>query len=75
MTTEHYCLLLIATVLLATNAFWLFTVWRLTDKLMSRNYFEFVSAENLRTTSKTKTHPEKNFSYDSQGEDLRALEF
>lgn len=44
----------LAVLLLASNAFWAYTVHKLINKLMSRNYFEFKDAE-LKTEEKPKT--------------------
>ncbi len=44
-------------LLLGTNVFWAITCFRLTDRLMSRNYQEFVQGERLKKPTNVSARP------------------
>lgn len=48
MTAEHLIILILGALFLITNLFWLIAVHRLLNKVMSRNYGDFIAAENLK---------------------------
>ena len=54
--SEFYAILHII-LLLGTNIFWALTCFRLTDRLMSRNYQEFVQGERLRKPTNVSAKP------------------
>lgn len=48
MTSEMIVLIMLCSLFLLTNLFWLVTVNKLINKIMSRSYGEFVQSENLK---------------------------
>ena len=50
--------IVLCSVLIATNALWAYLVFRLTDRLMSRNYMEFVQAKAYGRREPEKTAPD-----------------
>ena len=49
MSAEYFLLGLLSFTFLATNIFWARMVRDMTARLMSRNHYEFVQAEKLKT--------------------------
>lgn len=45
--------LVLSLLLVATNLFWAMLTLKLTNKLMSRSYYEYVQAENLKKPPKS----------------------
>ena len=48
--------IVLSVVLFATNIFWIFVVISLLNRLMSRNYTEFVMAEKLKKPKQEQVH-------------------
>lgn len=52
--SDGYVLILLSILLFVTNAFWAYNCMQLTNRLMSRNYFEFTQGKmNLKTKPQT----------------------
>lgn len=49
MSFEYFALGVLTVVLIASQVFWMKLVINLANRIMSRNYFEVVQAENLKT--------------------------
>lgn len=47
----------LALLLLATNVYWSLVVYKLNDRLMSRNYLEFVQGERLKKPTNVSAKP------------------
>lgn len=52
---DYFSLGLLSVLLLGSNVFWAKHCAKLTDKLMSRNFADYISTEKYRTTAKAKT--------------------
>ena len=61
MNGEYFTLGLLAVVLLATNIFWARYCLHLTNRIMSRNYFDVATAERKVTKPKVSDEPEMVF--------------
>lgn len=48
MTIEGYFIIILFVLFVCSNLFWLYHFNKLLNKFMSRNYAEFVQAENLK---------------------------
>lgn len=55
MSIDYFSLGLISFLLLGSNVFWAKHCAKLTDKLMSRDFADYVQAEKYRTTVNKKT--------------------
>lgn len=44
---------ILVVALIATNAFWMWQIQKLTNKLMSRNYGEYVTSDKFQTPKET----------------------
>jgi len=49
MSVEFFLLGLLSILLIGSNVFWAKMVFRMSDRLMSRNYFEFTQVEKLKS--------------------------
>lgn len=61
MNVEAFTLGLLAVVLLATNIFWAKHCLQLTNRIMSRNYFDVATAERIKPQPKVSDEPEMVF--------------
>lgn len=74
MSIETWAAVMCA-ALVASNVYWAVTVQKLINKLMSRNYYEYLQAEALKTPSVATPPPapEVDIEDERQARDMNAI--
>jgi hypothetical protein len=64
LSIEYFIIGILVTLLLAQHAFYMFTVFQLTNRLMSRNYQDFATGERLKKPTNASKTPPKGAVFD-----------
>lgn len=77
MSIEHFALGLLSVLLLGSNVFWAKLVIAMSNRIMSRNYYEFAQSEKLKAqkpAAKSEREPEQTDPEDErQARELNAI--
>lgn len=57
MSIEHFIIGILVALVIGLQGFWMFVVFRLNDRLMSRNYQDFATGERLKKPINAKKTP------------------
>lgn len=68
MSVEHFALGLLSVLLLGSNVFWAKLILAMSNRLMSRNYYEHSQAEKLKASKPAAKPEEKSEQFDPEDE-------
>lgn len=64
MSIEHFIIGILVALIIGLQGFWMFIVFRLNDRLMSRNYQDFATGERLKKPTNASKASQKSAVFD-----------